>query len=76
MEFSFSIFAKIDVNGKNTHPLYHYLKHAKKGFLGTVCIKWNFTKFLVDPNGKVIQRFSPFTKPEKIAKIIKQIFKK
>ncbi|WP_263832160.1 glutathione peroxidase [Sulfurospirillum oryzae] len=61
---TFPMFAKIDVNGKNTHPLYKYLKEAQKGLWGSEAIKWNFTKFLVDKNGHVINRFAPATKPE------------
>lgn len=61
---TFPMFAKIDVNGENTHPLYKYLKESKKGLLGSEAIKWNFTKFLVDKNGNVINRFAPATKPE------------
>ena len=61
---TFPMFAKIDVNSKNAHPLYSYLKESKKGLLGTEAIKWNFTKFLVDKNGHVINRFAPMTKPE------------
>lgn len=61
---TFPMFAKIDVNGENTHPLYKYLKESKKGLLGSEAIKWNFTKFLVDQNGNVLNRFAPATKPE------------
>jgi len=61
---TFPMFAKIDVNGENAHPLYKYLKESKKGLLGSEAIKWNFTKFLVDKNGNVINRFAPATKPE------------
>ena len=61
---TFPMFAKMDVNGENTHPLYKYLKESKKGLLGSEAIKWNFTKFLVDQNGTVINRFAPATKPE------------
>lgn len=61
---TFPMFAKIDVNGENTHPLYKYLKESKKGLLGSEAIKWNFTKFLVDKNGNVLDRFAPATKPE------------
>ena len=61
---TFPMFAKIDVNGENTHPLYKYLKESQKGLLGSEAIKWNFTKFLVDQNGTVINRFAPATKPE------------
>lgn len=62
----FDMFSKIDVNGENTHPLYRYLKESSKGFLGSGTIKWNFTKFLVDRNGKVIKRYAPSTKPSEI----------
>lgn len=62
----FDMFSKIDVNGENTHPLYKYLKENSKGILGTDAIKWNFTKFLVDKNGKVIKRYAPSTKPSEI----------
>lgn len=61
---TFPMFAKIDVNGENAHPLYKYLKESKKGLLGSEAIKWNFTKFLVDKNGNVVNRFAPATKPE------------
>ena len=63
---TFPMFAKIDVNGENAHPLYKYLKEAKKGLLGSEAIKWNFTKFLVDKNGTVINRYAPATKPESL----------
>jgi hypothetical protein len=52
------MFAKIDVNGKNAAPLYEYLKDAKPGLLGSEAIKWNFTKFLVDRKGKVVERYA------------------
>jgi len=67
---SFPMFAKIDVNGPNTHPLYEFLKGEQPGVLGSKNIKWNFTKFLVDRNGKVVDRFAPMTKPEEIEKSI------
>jgi glutathione peroxidase len=63
---SFPMFAKIDVNGDNTHPLYKYLKSEKPGTLGTKKIKWNFAKFLVDREGNVIKRISSQTKPKDI----------
>jgi len=63
---TFPMFSKIDVNGENTHPLYKYLKEAQKGLLGSEAIKWNFTKFLVDKNGTVINRYAPATKPESL----------
>ena len=59
----FPVFAKLEVNGKNAHPLYRFLKKQKGGFLGGV-IKWNFTKFLVDRQGNVIARFDPNVEPE------------
>ncbi|RXJ90904.1 glutathione peroxidase [Arcobacter sp. CECT 8983] len=62
----FDMFAKIDVNGENEDPLYTYLKKEASGILGTESIKWNFTKFLVDKNGKVIDRFGSATTPEAI----------
>jgi len=63
---TFPMFAKIDVNGPHTHPLYAYLKEAQKGLLGIEAIKWNFTKFLVDKNGVVVNRFAPATKPDSL----------
>lgn len=62
---TFRLFAKIDVNGKNESPLYTYLKGQKGGFLSKR-IKWNFTKFLVDKTGKVVERFAPTATPESI----------
>ena len=62
---TFPLFAKIDVNGKNADPLFTYLKNQQGGFLGDD-IKWNFTKFLVSRDGKVIDRYAPVTKPESI----------
>lgn len=64
---TFPMHSKIDVNGPDAHPVYQYLKGEKKGLLGTEKIKWNFTKFLVDPQGKVVKRYAPTTKPESIA---------
>jgi len=64
----FPLFSKIDVNGTGTHPLYEFLKKSKPGFLGTKRIKWNFTKFLIDRNGKPLKRYSPQTTPDKIEK--------
>lgn len=66
-EVSFPLFAKIDVNGADTHPLYQYLKQQQPGVLGTEAIKWNFTKFLVDGHGKVVKRYAPNDKPEDLA---------
>ncbi len=64
---TFPMFAKVDVNGKNTAPVYEYLKAAKPGLLGSEAIKWNFTKFLVDRDGKVVARYAPNDTPESIA---------
>ncbi|MCD2138510.1 glutathione peroxidase [Salinicoccus halitifaciens] len=69
---TFPIHEKIDVNGEDAHPLYDYLKSSKKG-LFTDNIKWNFTKFLVDKNGEVVERFSPKTKPESIEEDIEKV---
>jgi len=63
---SFPLFAKIEVNGPQTHPLYEFLKSAEPGLLGTEVIKWNFTKFLVGKDGSVLKRYAPQTKPEAI----------
>ncbi|HEY2885661.1 MAG TPA: glutathione peroxidase [Rhizomicrobium sp.] len=70
---SFPMFDKIDVNGPKAHPLYQYLKNEQPGVLGTKNIKWNFTKFLVDRGGKVVDRFAPMTKPEDIEKSIAKV---
>lgn len=67
---SFPMFAKVDVNGENATPVYDYLKSAAPGLLGSKGIKWNFTKFLVDQDGKVLKRFAPKDKPESIEKEI------
>ncbi len=64
---TFPMFSKIEVNGSNAHPLYRYLKSAKKGLLGTEAIKWNFTKFLVAADGKVLKRYAPTDTPASIA---------
>ena len=61
---TFSIFSKIDVKGKNIHPIYKFLTNSKPGFLGK-SVKWNFTKFLVNHQGKVLKRYSPFISPLK-----------
>ena len=70
---TFPMFAKIEVNGDNTHPLYQYLKKNAPGILGSESIKWNFTKFLIDRNGKVIRRYAPSTTPEAIERDIKSL---
>ncbi|MGA9340809.1 MAG: glutathione peroxidase [Rhodanobacteraceae bacterium] len=65
-DVTFPLFAKIEVNGANAHPLYRYLKSEAKGVLGSATIKWNFTKFLVDRNGKVEKRYAPNDTPQSI----------
>lgn len=65
-QVTFPMFAKVDVNGDNASPLYNYLKSEAPGVLGSKSIKWNFTKFLVSKDGKVIKRFAPKDTPEKI----------
>jgi glutathione peroxidase len=69
---SFPMFAKIDVNGSNAHPLYQYLKSEKSGLLGA-SIKWNFTKFLIDRSGKVVARHAPTTTPESLTREIEAL---
>jgi len=69
---SFPMFAKIDVNGSKTHPLFVYLKKQLGGFLGSR-IKWNFTKFLIDRNGKPFKRYAPIVAPDKLEPEIKQL---
>ncbi|GGP94996.1 glutathione peroxidase [Shewanella ulleungensis] len=70
---TFPLFSKIEVNGVNTHPLYQQLKKSAKGLLGSESIKWNFTKFLVDKNGKVVNRYAPTTKPEELKELIEKL---
>lgn len=70
---SFPLFSKIDVNGSKAHPLFTYLKKEAPGLLGSKKIKWNFTKFLVSSNGKVLKRFAPKDKPEEIGLEIKKL---
>jgi glutathione peroxidase len=72
---SFPMFAKIDVNGDHTHPLYEYLKKAKPGLLGLQAIKWNFTKFLVDRQGQVVARHAPTTKPDALTPEIETLLR-
>lgn len=67
-DVTFPMFAKIEVNGAGAHPLYKFLKKEAKGLLGTEAIKWNFTKFLVDGEGRVIERYAPTDTPESIGK--------
>ncbi|MGM0883257.1 MAG: glutathione peroxidase [Bacillota bacterium] len=70
---NFPLFAKIDVNGSNAHPLFQYLTSEARGFLGSKSIKWNFTKFLVDRNGKVLKRFGSTDTPEQIESHIQRL---
>lgn len=63
---TFPMFAKIDVNGDDAHPLFRFLKDEAPGVLGTEGIKWNFTKFLVNKDGAVVKRYAPATKPEEL----------
>mgnify|MGYP000911757859 CR=1 FL=1 len=65
-EVTFPMFAKINVNGTDAHPLYQYLKAERPGILGTQAIKWNFTKFLVGRDGEIIKRYAPTVTPEEI----------
>jgi glutathione peroxidase len=60
---TFPLYAKIQVNGAQTHPLYQWLKQARPGMLGILAIKWNFTKFLVSREGQVLKRYAPYVKP-------------
>ena len=69
-DVTFPMFAKIEVNGAGAHPLYSHLKSSAKGLLGSESIKWNFTKFLVGRDGRVIKRYASMDKPEKIAQDI------
>lgn len=71
---SFNMFEKIEVNGKNAHPLYKFLKNEKGGVMGNE-IKWNFTKFIIDREGNVIKRYAPVVKPNKIENDIKELLK-
>jgi glutathione peroxidase len=72
-DVDFPMFAKVDVNGDDAHPLYKALKKAAPGLLGSEAIKWNFTKFLVGRDGVVVDRFAPTTKPEDLAKDIEKL---
>ena len=72
-ETRFPLFAKVEVNGKGAHPLYEHLKAEAPGLLGSKAIKWNFTKFLVDRQGKVVKRFAPQATPESIERRIAEL---
>lgn len=68
----FDLFAKVDVNGKNEDPLFTFLKSQQRGMISNK-IKWNFTKFLVDRNGKVVERFAPTTEPKNLELKIREL---
>jgi glutathione peroxidase len=70
---SFPVLAKVDVNGEATAPIYQWLKSSAPGVLGTEAIKWNFTKFLIDKDGKVVERIATVTEPLKIAPAIEKL---
>jgi len=70
---TFPLFAKVDVNGDNAHPLFAHLKQQAPGILGTESIKWNFTKFLVGREGEVVKRFAPKDKPESLESAIEAL---
>ncbi|MFZ9394783.1 MAG: glutathione peroxidase [Erythrobacter sp.] len=70
---TFPLMAKIDVNGPDASPLYDWMKGEAKGLMGSTSIKWNFTKFLIDREGKVVRRYAPTDKPERIAKHIEKL---
>jgi glutathione peroxidase len=72
-DVTFPMFAKVEVNGRDAHPLYQFLKSARRGFLWTKSVKWNFGKFLVDREGNVVGRYSMFTRPEKLARRIEAL---
>ncbi|MAL98602.1 glutathione peroxidase [Hydrocarboniclastica marina] len=69
----FPMFAKLEVNGPETHPLFQYLKSQAKGVMGSERIKWNFTKFLVNRDGEVVKRYPPTAKPEELRKDVEQL---
>lgn len=72
-DVTFPVFAKVDVNGDDAAPIFQHLKKAQKGVLGTETIKWNFTKFLVNRDGEVVERYAPTTKPEDLVKDIEAL---
>jgi glutathione peroxidase len=72
-DVTFPVFAKVDVNGDTAAPLFRHLKSEARGVLGSEAIKWNFTKFLVDRDGKVVERYGPTTAPESIEKDIERL---
>jgi glutathione peroxidase len=70
---TFPMFSKVDVNGSGAHPLFKHLTSEKTGLLGTEAIKWNFTKFLIDRDGKVVARYGSSTKPEALEDPIRRL---
>ena len=72
-QVSFPMYGKVEVNGEGTHPLYVHLKSAAPGLLGSESLKWNFTKFLVDREGRVVRRYAPTDSPESIEKDIEAL---
>ena len=72
-KITFPMFAKVDVKGPDAHPLFIYLSEKAPGLLGSKNIKWNFTKFLIDAKGEVVNRYSPSTKPKEIEADIKKL---
>lgn len=72
-DVSFPMFDKVEVNGPNRHPLYAWLTSQKRGFLGSKTIRWNFTKFLTDREGRVVARYSPQTEPSAIQADIEKL---
>jgi glutathione peroxidase len=72
-DVTFPMFAKIEVNGPNAHPLYKYLENEKRGLLGSTSIKWNFTKFLIDREGNAIARFASTVTPEALEKELEKL---
>jgi glutathione peroxidase len=69
-DVTFPLFSKVEVNGANAHPLWQHLKSAQPGVLGSEAIKWNFTKFLVDREGRAVRRFAPNDRPEDLDSVI------
>jgi glutathione peroxidase len=69
-DVSFPMMSKIEVNGASAHPLYAWLKHEKRGLMGSESVKWNFTKFLVGRDGEVIARYGPTTEPKALERAI------
>lgn len=75
-DVTFPLFAKINVNGNDAAPLFQYLKSAAPGLLGSEAIKWNFTKFLVDREGNVVERYAPTTTPESLVSAVEAALQK